>query len=141
MLYVSRIRLLSENIIVLNSREAIREALITKGNAFAGRPFIFRIHYGFHYADDIIFGSFGAKWLEMKKCASQVLKNYTSGRTNIDTILEEEMSNVLQIFDQTEGKDFEPSLILMTAIVNAITASVCKIVCHNFLLVFIACLQ
>ncbi len=36
--------------------------------------FFFRIYYGFHYAKDIIFGTYDRKWAYMKKIAAQGLR-------------------------------------------------------------------
>ena len=69
---IYRIRVLREDVVVLNSVELVREALVTKSKEFAGRPSIFRIDFGFHYKKDIIFGTYTAKWTYMKKVAAQV---------------------------------------------------------------------
>lgn len=110
--------------VVLNSSETVREALITKGDDFAGRPYLFRIHYGFHYGHDIIFGSLDPKWVQMKKCAGHFMRMYTSGVKNVDAIIDEEMETVVNIFTEMNYEDFDPRLILMTAVVNGISASV-----------------
>lgn len=138
-----RFRLFTENIVVLNSAELIRKALLEQGDVFAGRPTIFRIKYGFHFADDLIFGNYSARWLETKRKVASTLRRFTSGLGCIDTILEEEMENMVELLDKQIPKDrFDPTLILQTAVVNAISATVilisnsyrydaCNIVSHS----------
>ena len=62
-------KVLLEPVVVINSAELIREALNTE--AFAGRPYIYRINYGFHGATDVIFGTYTPKWQYMKKIAAK----------------------------------------------------------------------
>lgn len=110
---------------VLNSAELIRKALLEQDTIFAGRPTIFRIKYGFHFADDIIFGTYSARWQEMKRKVTATLKKFTSGLGHIDMILEKEMENMVELLEKQTPKDrFDPTLILQTAVVNAISATV-----------------
>ncbi|ELU10041.1 hypothetical protein CAPTEDRAFT_152410 [Capitella teleta] len=120
---IFRFKVLGETIVVLNSSDYVRDALIYKADDFAGRPFLFRVHYGFHYAKDIIFGSISTKWLLMKRYAAQFLRAYTSGLADIDGLVEEELNILVRLFNEKNAVDFDPSLILMTAVVNGITAS------------------
>ena len=64
---VFRISILGQETVVLNDKQSIREALIEKDVELAGRPYIFRIHYGFHYAEDIIFGDWSHRWQKLKR--------------------------------------------------------------------------
>ena len=52
------IRILREDVVVVNSPELVREVLCQTGSTIAGRPPFFRIEYGFHGAKDIIFGTY-----------------------------------------------------------------------------------
>ena len=120
-----RFKVLRENVVVVNSKELIREALIAKGHLFAGRPYIFRIHYGFHYSDDIIFGDVTPKWIEMKKFAATALKKFSVGVNNVEEIVREEMVDLkYTLLESSRMGAFDPSMILMTSVVNALTASV-----------------
>ena len=118
------IRILHENIIVVNSIDLIREALITKSTSFAGRPYIFRIDYGFHYSRDIIFGDYNAKWCYLKKVAAQALRMYGCGVEHVEEVVRDEMTALTHSLEVRRGQPFDPRVTLMTAVVNALTASV-----------------
>ena len=118
------LKVFCENLVVVNSIDLIKEALITKSTAFAGRPNIFRIDYGFHYAKDIIFGDYSRKWCYMKKIAAHALRMFGSGVNHVDDVVCDEMTALIHAFEVKRGEAFDPRVTLMTAVVNALTATV-----------------
>lgn len=128
---IFRIRVLNEDIIVVNDVDLIKEALVTKSTDFAGRPNIFRIDYGFHYAKDVIFGDYSQKWIYMKKIAAQSLRMYGSGVEHVEEVVRDEMVALTAALEARQGEAFDPRVTLMTAVVNALTASVSTIYCNR----------
>ena len=121
---VFRMRILGETMVVVSGKDLIRQALVTRSQDFAGRPRLFRVLYGFHYADDIIFGTFSGRWMALKKVASQALRSHGSGTERVEGIVREEMKNMVSELDSYGATDVNPTLILMTAVINAISAAV-----------------
>ena len=121
---IYRIRILTREMVIVNSRDLIQEVLQNKDNTLAGRPDFFRIQYGFHNAKDLIFGTYDAKWVTLKKVTSQLVRHYATGRDNVEAMVRDEMRALVARFDETEGRDFDPALVHLTAVVNAISAAV-----------------
>ncbi len=123
---IFRFRLFNQDIVVLSDVSLIRNALVEQGTAFAGRPPIFRIQFGFHFRKDIIFGTVDPKWQMMKKMAAHTMREFSVGRQNVDAVVEQEMIAMCECYDRhvCARGDFDPSLISLTAVVNAISATV-----------------
>ena len=98
------------------------------GTFFAGRPHIFRIDYGFHGGHDVIFGNYSPRWVEMKKLMVQSLREYGSGSEYTEHIIKQEVTSLIEMFRSQDGKAFDPSLMILTAVVNALSASVSLII-------------
>ena len=90
----------------------------------AGRPSIFRIRYGFHYADDLIFGTYSAKWLELKRLLKLQIRRYGTDASRTEDIVRLETRCLLEEISKHDGHAFDPSLVMMTSVVNALSASV-----------------
>ena len=90
----------------------------------AGRPSIFRIRYGFHYADDLIFGTYSAKWLELKRLLKLQIRRYGTDASRTEDIVRLETQCLLDEISKHDGDAFDPSLVMMTSVVNALSASV-----------------
>ena len=58
-----------------------------KDRQFAGRPEFYRVRYGFHFHDDVIFSTDSAKWRWMKQLSGQLLRTTTSNHDDDDVIL------------------------------------------------------
>jgi len=119
-----RFRVMNRDVIVLNSSDVIHDALVTQDCLFAGRPPTYRIQYGFHFADDVIFGTYSSKWSDMKRRASKTLKQFTSGLSGVDDIIAYEMDTLVDALRRNDEFIFDPTLILQTAVFNSISATV-----------------
>jgi hypothetical protein len=114
-----------EDVVVLNSLPAVREALLTRDPQVAGRPDIFRIRYGFHYVQDIIFGTDSERWRQLKRTAGALLRSTSSPElAHVTSQMTEEMLDLAKLFEEQHGLDFDPSMILQTAVINVVSASV-----------------
>ena len=97
---------------------------VSPGNDFAGRPSLFRVRYGFHYADDLIFGTYTPKWLQMKRLLTTNLRRFGSTFAASERIVAKETQCLLEEIEKQNGDAFDPSLIMVTSVVNALSASV-----------------
>ena len=68
------IKLLGQNIVIVNSYEGAREVLIQKTSDFAGRPYFFRAYYLQRYHLDLVFTNYSEEWNKVKKQIMNGLK-------------------------------------------------------------------
>ena len=118
---IFRLKLLGQDIVVVNESKLIREALMNQD--LAGRPYLFRVHYGFHYNDDVIFGTYSEKWLALKNIAIKSVKEYGTGK-KVNNIMAVELERMVAYIDDKIGEAFDPAQLTLTCVVNAITATV-----------------
>ena len=101
--------------IVINGREAIREALVTKGDDFSGRP-AFTTAILLNDGRNFGFSAFGAIWKMHRKIVSNVMYNFTNARNNpIEDIIRSDANTVIEEFLQHKGKPFCPLISLEVA--------------------------
>jgi len=91
----------------------VREALVIRDPLFAGRPEFYRVRYGFHFHDDVIFSTDSARWRCMKQLSSQLLRK-TMG-CHDDNALGDELRRLGDDLAQLRGQDVDPSFVLQTA--------------------------
>ncbi|XP_006825011.1 cytochrome P450 1A5-like [Saccoglossus kowalevskii] len=78
---VFTIKIGSRAVIILNSLEAIKEALVKKQNDFAGRPYFYSLSgLMAEECQNIVFGNFTAKWQLQRNIGHQAIRNYASGK-------------------------------------------------------------
>ena len=74
-----------QRLVIVNSIEATREALITKGTHFAGRPSnSYTIDLLSRNYKDIAFSDFGPLWVFQRKLGHAALKMYGDGMGNLE---------------------------------------------------------
>ena len=83
---IFQFRQLTTPTIVLSTHDLIYEALVTRSNDFAGRPWLYTAKAILYFADDIVFNDFTPKWIYMKKLTMQSLKMYGDGLANLEEI-------------------------------------------------------
>ena len=94
--------------IVINGREAIREALVTKGDDFSGRP-AFTTAILLNDGRNFAFSVFGAVWKAQRKIVSNIMYNFTNVHNNpIEDIIRSDANTVIDEFLQNKGKAFCP---------------------------------
>ena len=125
---IYRLSLLGEDIVVVSGADLIYQALVSNSQDFAGRPSIFRVRYGFHYNRDVIFGTHSDWWVIMKRQLSRAMKDYGTGERVVNGIVAEEMTSLMTSLHDHVGKNFCPSMVTLTAVVNSITAAVSIII-------------
>ncbi|CAH1775328.1 unnamed protein product [Owenia fusiformis] len=112
------LNLAGESVVVLNSHEAINEALIRKSTDFAGRPGeSFRIQYLFSQKD-IIFRDFTDDFKRLKKIVYKGLRYYGDEKEQIIRIATEEIDECMRKFSETDGMAFDPDPAIYVCIIN-----------------------
>ena len=111
---VFQIRLGKRNLVVINQLETIKEALVTQQDIFSVRAdFDTFMQYPQHELMEL---KSGEPWKRHRKMMGQAMHTYFAGKSNImeDWIMEE-AANLVNIFQKSNGKPFEPDLHLFVA--------------------------
>ncbi|XP_077862887.1 cytochrome P450 1A5-like [Saccoglossus kowalevskii] len=114
----------SQPVIVLNSIDVIKEALVKKQNDFAGRPYFYSCNLMAEESQNIIFGDFTTKWKLQRKIGHQAIRNYASGE-NLESLIRcDAFPSFQRAIAKINGKPFTPKT-LMYLLVGNIIASMC----------------
>ena len=101
--------------IVISGRDAIREALVTKGDDFSGRP-AFTTARLLNEGRNFAFSEFGAIWKTHRKIVSNVMYTFTNARNNpVEDIIRSEADTVMEEFLAHRDKPFCPLISLEVA--------------------------
>lgn len=126
-------KVLGKDMLILSKPDAILQAL--NNNKLSGRPYIWRIDYGFHFHKDIIFGDGLHKWSYMKKIAATAMRKFQdSTLTIVEENMKTELAEMTKNFQYfaSENIPFDPSMVVLTAVVNVVARTVSfKIIHHN----------
>ncbi|XP_052061622.1 cytochrome P450 1A1-like [Mytilus californianus] len=105
---VFKIRMGSWPTIVLNSREAIREALMDHGEVFSDRP-EFYTGISLYNMKSLAFGSYTPRWKMHRKIANHVLRQFVSAKNNpTEDVINKEIETVIKSFLKRKGNHFSP---------------------------------
>ncbi|XP_003222946.2 cytochrome P450 2G1 isoform X1 [Anolis carolinensis] len=112
----------SRPVLVLCGHDAVKEALIDKAEQFSGRittPIFEQTfqQYGVVFAN-------GERWKQLRRFSLTILKNFGMGRKSIEERIQEEAQFLLEEFQKTKEKPFEPSSFLSRAVSNIICSIV-----------------
>ena len=112
-----RIQMGRRKVIVINSYEIAREALITKAEDFAGRPHHFFGNIFGRNCTDIVFQTFSQRWKIQHKLALTALR-LTEEKANI-TYHAEQLCNIFHSFN---GNPFYPHDLVFKSIANCLSS-------------------
>lgn len=104
--------------IVLNDWKSMKEALVDKAEAFLGRPQTFLIKKFFR-ASGIVFAE-GELWKENRRFALHHLRNLGFGKTSMETIIADEIQQLLDNIDSKSGQKIVIADLLFLPILNII---------------------
>ncbi|XP_053232019.1 cytochrome P450 2C19-like [Podarcis raffonei] len=112
----------TERVVVLHGYDAVKEALIDRGEEFAARGRL-------PLADDVNKGlgigfSNGEGWKQLRRFALTTLRNFGMGKKSIEERIQEEAQFLLEKFQDTQEKPLDPTYSLSCALSNVICAIV-----------------
>ncbi|KAG7457983.1 hypothetical protein MATL_G00233050 [Megalops atlanticus] len=104
--------------VVLTGFDAVKEALVTQADEFGERslsPSFRRISHG----KGIVFGV-GESWKTMRRFTLSTLRDFGMGRSTIEDRIVDEAQNLIELFQQRQGKPFNPTVNINSAVSNII---------------------
>ncbi|XP_062319903.1 cytochrome P450 1B1 [Osmerus eperlanus] len=123
---VFQIKLGLRTVVVLNG-DAIRQALVKKGNDFAGRPDFTSFKYVSN-GNSLAFNTFTEWWKIHRKIAQSTVRTFSTGNINTKKAFENhlicEVRELLQLFIKKteEEKYFQPAAYLVVSTANIMSA-------------------
>ncbi|XP_062996478.1 cytochrome P450 2G1-like isoform X3 [Elgaria multicarinata webbii] len=105
-------------VVVLCGHDAVKEALIDKVEEFSGRktnPTLERTFQG----HGVVFSE-GERWKQLRQFSVAILRNFGMGKKTIEERIKEEAQFLLEEFQKTSQKPFDPTLYLSHAVSNVI---------------------
>ncbi|XP_066494457.1 cytochrome P450 2G1-like isoform X1 [Tiliqua scincoides] len=109
-------------IVILCGFEAVKEALINKAEEFSGRktmPTLERTFQGY----GVVFAN-GDRWKQQRRFSLTILRNFGMGKKSIEQRIQEEAQFLLEEFQKTSEKPFDPLFFLSRAVSNVICSIV-----------------
>lgn len=123
---VLRVPIFTQDLVILNSREAIYEALVQRGTDFAGRPQQRNFRSDFLCScKGLAFADPTPAWHKLRKTSHSKLKQYEMGMARIETIQLSIISRLLNDFRTAKGKPFDPHLSVYKMTLNIMTLLMC----------------
>jgi cytochrome P450 family 2 subfamily U polypeptide 1 len=108
--------------VILNSYEAIYEALVQKGNLFSFRPNdrAYRDMLDTENFSNIVRSQPSSHWKKLRKTCQKKIKMYDTGMQRIEDISNNMIENLVQEFKNQRGS-FNPKELIYNAVMNMIT--------------------
>lgn len=111
-------------IVVVNTIDVAREALVKKSNDFAGRPRLYTADLISRGGKDIAFSDFSPTWKLQRKIAHSALKMFGLGIKPIEEKVCQEIDELMTRFENVEGRAHDPQDDIVLAVINIICAFV-----------------
>jgi cytochrome P450 family 2 subfamily U polypeptide 1 len=122
---VFALRMMSKEFVVLNSYDAINEALVLKGNQLHHRNTKeghFRMQTITEDFSNILSRNPDQQWKKMRKVCHQKIRMYDTGLIRIEEISNEMIKQLLEDFRNQQGKSFDPKDIVYHTVMCTIVA-------------------
>ncbi|XP_066486698.1 cytochrome P450 2C29-like isoform X1 [Tiliqua scincoides] len=112
----------AERVVALYGYEAIKEALIDRGEEFVARgslPIADKLNRGL----GVIFSN-GERWKQLRRFTLTTLRNFGMGKKSIEERILEEAQYQLEMFRDTQERPFDPTVLFSLASSNIISSIV-----------------
>ncbi|KAM8893197.1 cytochrome P450 2F2-like [Spinachia spinachia] len=106
-------------VVVINGRKTIKEALVTKGIDFAGRPQDLFVN-DTTQRKGVILADYGTSWKEQRRFALMNLRNFGMGKDGMEERIHGEIQYTVDTLEQSVGKSFSPQNMFHNAASNII---------------------
>ncbi|XP_032126084.1 cytochrome P450 2D19 [Sapajus apella] len=115
-------------VVVLNGLEAVREALVTRGEDTADRPPV-PIYQVLGYgprSQGVFLARYGPAWREQRRFSVSTLRNLGLGKKSLEQWVTEEAACLCAAFADHSGRPFQPRGLLDKAVSNVIASLTCR---------------
>uniref|UniRef100_A0A667WAP7 Cytochrome P450, family 2, subfamily X, polypeptide 9 n=1 Tax=Myripristis murdjan TaxID=586833 RepID=A0A667WAP7_9TELE len=106
-------------VVVINGLQAMKEALVTKGADFAGRPQD-RMVNDVTERKGVILADYGPAWREHRRFALMTLKNFGLGKQTMEERILGEIQHIMEPLEKSVGKTLSPRIMFHNAASNII---------------------
>ena len=113
-------KIMGNNVFVVTNIDLAWEALVRKGNIFAGRSDSYVSHALFQGKQAIIFADFGARWKLLRKVAHSALRMFGSGIENLEQKVQREVDELCDRLSESRGVPIDPKNLISVRIMNFI---------------------
>ncbi|XP_062903862.1 steroid 21-hydroxylase [Mobula hypostoma] len=117
---IYRLRLWGQDIIVLNSLDVIKEALVKRSSEFAGRPKSFVGEYISFGGKDLSLGDYTHTWKIQKKMAHSAI--HRSRISALEPVVMREAERLCEVFRKCEGSPVDPNREFSMSTCNTISS-------------------
>ncbi|XP_069483781.1 cytochrome P450 2B4-like [Ambystoma mexicanum] len=113
-------------IILLNSYQVVKEALVQSALEFASRPSIPVLEWILHGLG-ILMAPYGPSWKQQRRFALTTLRNFGLGKRSTEARISEEAEFLIRSFQEAAGQPFDPQF----KVTNAVSNIICSLVFGN----------
>ncbi|XP_077938705.1 cytochrome P450 2F2-like [Gasterosteus aculeatus] len=106
-------------VVVMNGMKTIKEALVTKGVDFAGRPQDLFVNDSTQ-RKGVILADYGSSWKEQRRFALMNLRNFGMGKDSMEERIHGEIQYTVDTLEKNIGKSFSPQNMFHNAASNII---------------------
>ena len=112
--------IMGKNVFVVANIDLAWEALVRKGNIFAGRPTSFVIHTLNKGEQSLILGDFGPQWKLLRKVLHSALRMFGSGIESLEEKVQQEVDELCYQLGESQGIPFDPKHLVHVGSMNVI---------------------
>ncbi|XP_041651163.1 cytochrome P450 2F2-like [Cheilinus undulatus] len=105
--------------VFINGMEAMRAAMVTKANDFAGRPQDLLVNDTTN-RKGVILADYGPSWKEHRRFALMTLRNFGMGKNSMEDRIHGELQYIMKTLEESAGNKFSPQLMFHNAASNII---------------------
>ncbi|XP_019627489.1 PREDICTED: cytochrome P450 2D6-like [Branchiostoma belcheri] len=121
---VFSLRMGPQDVVVVNGCAAVREALVMKGAHISDRPALFITDAFDCREEGVTLGKYGKKWKYLRRFGLSALRHFGVGKEKMQPIIRRECRVLVSCFKDQEGRPFEVSRFIQTAVCNVIASIV-----------------
>ncbi|XP_053282380.1 cytochrome P450 2J6 [Pleuronectes platessa] len=105
--------------VILNGLSAIKEALVTKGTDFAGRPDDLFVN-DVTQRKGLVLANVGPSWRDHRRFALSTLRNFGMGKNSMADRIHGELQYIVEAMEKNVGKSVNPAILVYNTASNII---------------------
>ncbi|XP_072165344.1 steroid 17-alpha-hydroxylase/17,20 lyase-like [Diadema setosum] len=106
--------------VVLNRKDAIKEAILKQGAEFANRPWFYSVEIFSEGFKDIVFGFYSDTWKLHRKLAHTALRQFATGK-RLDGLLHSVFPKFERALEENNGRPVDPKLMITLLLYNMLS--------------------